>query len=396
MKLHEVLIHPSTGVAGVLAVILLSGAVKFGLSIEWFIVSLSGMLAFTAGSFLSKSLERNPIYILITSEIIVFLVVFFSFSRIAGPLSLLISSAWLAVANVSPLLIRLKEMRTPVYSLFTFLMGSALVIHSRLTVPNISELRSSPSTPLEGAFGMFLIFISYPSILDWSLGLGNKVLPASFSLISVTLMLLHGFRADAILIILSTFLLLSKRNKKLSYLVLLSIFFLYMGVDVIRTELKVPVLERPFFRLSTTYYYSKELASSFLRLLPVEPFWLTSVPLHPSQTIGRGIFGKSFGITPTIFVGMLIDLGFLGMLLLSALLGLISGYSHGKFMEGRDAFSYPLIWPLLITRAEIGMTQLDLALICGSVVFSLILNFFNGLPDVTIRGKACRTTTTVP
>ncbi|MEM2490319.1 MAG: hypothetical protein QXD92_04280, partial [Candidatus Korarchaeum sp.] len=82
MKLHEVLIHPSTGVAGVLAVILLSGAVKFGLSIEWFIVSLSGMLAFTAGSFLSKSLERNPIYILITSEIIVFLVVFFSFSRI--------------------------------------------------------------------------------------------------------------------------------------------------------------------------------------------------------------------------------------------------------------------------------------------------------------------------
>ncbi|MCS7103428.1 MAG: oligosaccharide repeat unit polymerase family protein [Candidatus Korarchaeum sp.] len=377
MDLHKVLIHPSTGIMGVLALILLSGVARFGLSLEWLIVSLSGAVTFTIGSLLSKSIEDNPIYTLIISEVIVFVVIFFSFYRIAGYLSLLISSTWLSVANISSLLIQLKEMRSPVYSLFTFLVGSIFVIYSYLTVPSVSELRSSSTTPLGGAFGMLLIFISYPSIFSWLLELNKKVLSASLSLFSVILMLLHGFRADAILIILSTFLLLSKRNKKLSYLVLISIFFLYVGIDAIRTELKISILERPFFRLGTTYYYSKELASSFLKLLPVEPFWLTSVPLHPSQAIGRGIFGKDFGITPTIFVGMLMDLGFLGMLLLSALLGLVSGYSHRKFLEGRDVFSYSLIWPLLITRTEVGMTQLDLALVFGSIVFSLILNFFN-------------------
>lgn len=394
MDLHRVLIHPSTGIAGVLTLILLSGTLKFGLSLEWLVVSFSGITVFTSGSLLSKSIEKNPICILIASEAILFSVIFLSFRRVADYLSLLIPSAWLIVANISPLPIRLKETKAPIYSLFTFSLGSIFVIHSYLTVPGVRELRSSSTAPLEGAFGMFLIFISYPSIFNWLMGLGRKLLSASFLIISVTLMLLHGFRADAILIILSTFLLLSKRNKKLSYLVLTSILFLYIGVDIMRTELKVSALERPLFRLSTTYYYSKELASSFLKLTPVEPFWLTSIPLHPSQTIGRGVLGKDFGITPTIFVGMLMDLGFLGMLLLSALLGLISGYFHGRFTEGKDEFSYPLIWPLLITRTEIGISQLDLALIFGSTVFSLMLNFFNRSSVGQVRGKACRTTTT--
>lgn len=393
--LHSILLHPSTGVAGLLSLFLILGTIKFGFSISWFISSLSGILAFTAGSALSRRLG-SPLILLASSELMVFLVIFFSFYRMAGQLSLLISSAWLAVANASPLLVRLKRVRPPVYSILTFSVGSLMTAHSFFTIPSVIELRSSSSIPLEGAFGMFLIFISYPSIFEWLLGLGKRAVSSSFFLLSVILMLLHGFRADAILILLSTFLILSRRSRKLAYLTLLSIFFLYIGIDVMRTELKVSALERPLFRMSTTYYYSKELASYFLRPFPVEPFWLTSIPLHPSQTIGRGIFGKDFGITPTIFIGMLMDLGFIGMLLLSALLGLISGYSYGKFMRGEETFSYPIVWPLLITRTEIGLTQLDISIIFGSALFSLLLNFFNGSSRATPGVKPCLTTTTVP
>ncbi len=395
MRAHEIFLHPSTGISGVLTLILILGTMRFGFSTEWFAVSLSGMISFTLGTFLSKRLEKRPFCILIVSEVVVFLVILFSFHRIGGHLSILISFSWLAVANISSLLVQLKRVKAPTYSIFTFLVGSSFVIHSYLSSPSIGELRSSPSIPLEGAFGMFLIFISYPSILNWLLELNKKVISASFSLISVLLMLLHGFRADAILIVLSTFLILSRRNRKISYLILASMPLLYIGVDVLRTELKIPALERPLFRLSTTYYYSKELAPSFLKPFPMEPFWLTSIPLHPSQTIGRGIFGKDFGITPTIFVGMLVDLGFLGMLLLSFLLGSFSGYSYRRFLE-EDYTSYPIVWPLLITRTEIGLTQLDLSLISGSVMFSLLLNFFNGPRERDGGVKACRTTTTVP
>jgi hypothetical protein len=379
MKVREVIIHPSSGIFIILASIMISGSIKFGISYQWLLSSLSGLASFTLGVISANRLGIK--FLMISSEIALFIIIFFSFLRIAGYYSFLISLLWLAVANISSLLIRAKEVRVPVYSIITYILGSSLVIYSYLKIPDIAELRASPSVPVEGAFGMFLIFISYPSIFSWLLK-SNSIYSALFSVFSISLMLLHGFRADAILVLLSTFLLVWRRSRHLSYLLLLSALLLYIGIDIIRAKLAISALERPIFRLSTTYYYSKELASYFLKLIPIEPFWLTSIPLHQSQTIGRGIFGKDFGITPTIFIGMLMDLGFIGMLLLSFFIGSATGYSYGKFISGDDEFSYTVIWPIIITRTEIGLTQLDLALIFGSTIFSLLLNFFNGSRDL--------------
>jgi hypothetical protein len=379
MKVREVIIHPSSGIFIILASIMISGSIKFGISYQWLLSSLSGLASFTLGVISANRLGIK--FLMISSEIALFIIIFFSFLRIAGYYSFLISLLWLAVANISSLIIRTKEVRVPVYSIITYILGSSLVIYSYLKIPDIAELRASPSVPVEGAFGMFLIFISYPSIFSWLLK-SNSIYSTLFSVFSISLMLLHGFRADAILVLLSTFLLVWRRSRHLSYLLLLSALLLYIGIDVIRAKLAISALERPIFRLSATYYYSKELASYFLKLIPIEPFWLTSIPLHQSQTIGRGIFGKDFGITPTIFIGMLMDLGFIGMLLLSFFIGSATGYSYGKFISGGDEFSYTVIWPIIITRTEIGLTQLDLALIFGSTIFSLLLNFFNGSRDL--------------
>ena len=71
------------------------------------------------------------------------------------------------------------------------------------------------------------------------------------------------------------------------------------------------------------------------------------------------------------------------MLVLSAIIGLLAGYSYRLFLRERDMFSYAIIWPLLITRVEIGMSQLDLALVMGSVVFAILANLFNGEHSAT-------------
>lgn len=374
--IHSFLIHPSLGLAAILSSAAIFGALGFGFSVEWFSVTVLGLLSFTVGCFLSK-FDKNSSIALIISEVMVFIVIFVSFRKITGSDPLLISASWLAVANASALLIKEKKVRFPVYSAISFSLGAFLVIHSFSSIKSIAELRSSASVPLEGAFGMLLIFISYPSLFDWLLKT-NRILSSLFSVISIILMVLHGFRADAILVLLSTFLIVWRRNKKTSYAILVSVFLLYIAVDIIRNKLVISALERPLFRLSTTYFYSKELASHFFKILPIEPFWLTSVPLHPSQTIGRGIFGKEFGITPTIFVGILLDLGLVGVILLSFLLGFVSGKSYRSFLKEDDSFSYLIIWPILITRTEIGLTQLDLALIFGSTIFSVLLNFLKG------------------
>jgi hypothetical protein len=370
---QEIMLHPSLGVFVILTLMTFFGSLKFGFSAQWFLVSFSGIISLTIGTVLAGFSNKNIKFPLIFSEITLFIVIFFSFLKIAGYSSFLISSLCLIVANTSPLLVRIKKIRTPIYSILIFVLGVFMVVYSYLKILNIAELRALSNIPLEGAFGMFLIFISYPSIFSW-LSKFNSFYVASFSVVSILLMLLHGFRADAILIILSMFLLIWKRRRNLSYLILMLILLLYIIIDIMRVNLAVSALERPIFRLITTYYYSKELTSAFFRLIPIEPFWLTSIPLHPSQTIGRGIFGKNFGITPTIFVGMLMDLGFIGMIILSLLLGLATGCSYKRFVRGEDEFSYPIIWPIIITRTEIGLTQLDLALIFGSIVFSLLFS----------------------
>ena len=325
----------------------MAGAWSFGLDANWIAISLAGLACFHLGAWSSKFLREKRGALLIASEAFTFLILYLSFRAVAA-CALAQAALWLVVLNISAIIVGCGRARTPIYSLAVMIAGLSFVVHSFSQYGSWSAVRSLPLTPPEGAFGMLLVFISYPSILDWLLD-RSKGASALFIAFITIAMMLHGFRADAALILLSTFLVLWKRRRNLSYAFILVLFALFLAVDLVRTNLSIPAYERPVFRLGTTYYYSKEILKRFFSLSPPQgPFWMISIPLHPSQSIGRGIFGKAHGITPTMPIGLLLDSGLVGMLLLSAFIGLLAGHSYRLYLEGRDLFSYPVIWPCLL------------------------------------------------
>ncbi len=374
---NDWLIDPTLGILAILLAIMVPGALKFGMDANWIAVSFSGLLLFYIGARLAKIIH-NEKALLLLGEFLTLLLLLISFKSISGILAIPIALLWLVVLSIGGMIIGSKEKPTPYYSIALYSIGAVFVVHSFLQYGSWDVIRSLPLTPPEGAFGMFLIFITFPSILQWMISYLNKYSTIIFIIATTSLMLLHGFRADAALVLLSTFLIVWKKHPRISYIFLVTLISLFILVDVARSNLNVPAIERPVFRLSTTYYYSKEILKWFHSLLPAfNPFWLFSIPMHPSQSIGRGIYGKGYGITPTIFVELSMSSGLVGMFLLSLILGVLSGYSFILFIRGRDVFSYAIIWPILITRVEIGMSQLDLVIISGSVTFAILANLFN-------------------
>ncbi len=368
-------VNPTTGIMAILLVITISGSLEFGLDLNWIAISFGGLLFFYIGTRIIKIFNDKKIMLLF-GEFLTLILLLVSFRSVAGILAIPIAVLWLIVLSTGGIIIGSKKAPIPYYSIALYCIGSIFVIHSFLQYRSWDIIRSLPLTPPEGAFGMFLIFITFPSILQWLLS--YQYSSVTFIVITTLLMLLHGFRADAALILLSAFLVIWKKHSYISYTFLIALILLFMLVGITRNNLNVPILERPIFRLSTTYYYSKEVLKWFLSPLPsLDPFWLFSIPLHPSQSIGRGIYGKEYGITPTIFVELVVSSGLLGMFLISLVLGILSGYSFRLFLENRDIFSYAIIWPILITRVEIGMSQLDLVMISGSVTFAILANIFN-------------------
>ncbi len=373
--------HPTVGISLILMAILLLGSRSYGLDYGWVLVSWLGILAFQFGLTAASKIDERKLHgaSLIAGEVLVIILLAVSFREIT-PLYPLIAVTWLAALNLAAYIIALSKGGTPIFQLLVYASGTFFVVHSFLQYWSWEVIRELPLTPVEGAFGMFLIFISYPSLLWRLLEGGHRFLPWAFLSLTSALMMLHGFRADVFLVILSTFLLLVRRRDPRGFALMVILIALFIAVGEARSYVHVPTYERIAFRLATTYYYSKELCSYFLTPLPsYGPFWLSSIPLHPSQSLGRGIFGKAYGITPTMFIGLLVDLGLVGMMILSTLIGFLSGYGYRLSMRGgNDLFSYNVIWPILVTRAEIGFSQLDLALIAGSVVFASLANLING------------------
>ncbi len=373
--------HPTVGISLILTAILLLGSGSYGLDYGWVLVSGLGILAFQFGLTVASKIDESKLHraSLVIGEALVIVLLAVSFREIT-PLYPLIAVMWLAALNLAAYIIALSKGGTPIFQLLVYASGTFFVVHSFLQYWSWEVIRELPLTPVEGAFGMFLIFISYPSLLWRLLEGGRRFLPWVFLSLTSALMMLHGFRADVFLVILSTFLLLVRRRDPRGFTLMVILIALFIAVGEVRSYVHVPTYERIAFRLATTYYYSKELCRYFLTPMPpYEPFWLSSIPLHPSQSLGRGIFGKAYGITPTMFIGLLVDLGLIGTIILSALIGFLSGYGYRLSMgRGNDLFSYNIIWPILVTRAEIGFSQLDLALIGGSAVFASLANLING------------------
>ncbi len=381
-RIKQEFLSPPIGVSAVLLLILLSGIPRFGFSLLWLVINALGILCLYLGTRASHmDFKKVTKASLLLGVLVVFLTIFTSFRGISGlPWATVIATLWTLVLGLSAISSKIFSRNGfPLHSILTYVMGALFIVHSFSGYGSWRAIRALPLTPPEGAFGMFLLFISFPSILDYLLSNENRALPPLFIAISLGLNLLHGIRADEALILLSSFIIIYKRRGRSPYILLAIFLVLFLFVDLIRTDIDVPLMSRIAYRLGTTYYYSTELLNWSLSLpLNRDPLWLLSVPLHPSQTIGRGIFGKEYGITPTIFVEFSLLYGTLGIVLLSLLIGILSGYSYRLFKENRDHYSYPIVWSILITRAEIGLSQLDFALIAGSIVFAILANLING------------------
>ncbi|MDK2371939.1 MAG: hypothetical protein QI197_00935 [Candidatus Korarchaeota archaeon] len=379
--IYSISVHPTIGILTILVAILLLGSWSYGPDYGWVMVSGLGILAFQLGTLTASMVSGRKLHwiSLIISEALVIILLGVSFREIT-PLHHLIALLWVTAINLAAYIIAHSRGETPIFQLLVYASGTFFVVHSFLQYGDWEVIRELPLTPVEGAFGMFLIFISYPSLLWRLIEGGRRLLPLAFLSLTSGLMVLHGFRADVSLVILSTSLLMVRRKDPKGFALMVILLGLFVAVGEVRSYVHVPTYERVAFRLATTYYYSKELCSHFLTPLPpYGPFWLSSIPLHPSQSLGRGILSKAYGITPTMFIGLLVALGLIGMIVFSVLIGFLSGYSYRLSMGGgNDLFSYNIIWPILITRAEIGFSQLDIALIAGSVVFASLANLING------------------
>ncbi len=369
--------HPAVPLF-IISLIFLAGYSKFGFHVNWVIVNLTGGASLSLGLYLGKLMgDRQVSYLAIAT---IFLIIWASFRWVLGDLvASLTSFLWLMTfLQASALHKQLsgsKGYALAVASLYV--LGATLTLHSFLMNGGWERIRSLPNVPEEGAFGMFLIFITYPS-LAWNLlkyrgEISGKpvILFTSFFVATSLLMLLHGFRSDALLIMLSSVILLIAQNKRKYALTLtLVALAIFVLIDVIRGGVKLSVVERIPFRLATTYEYSSEVVDAFWGAAPKIPLWIYSVPMHPTQVIGRALFLKDYGITTSLFCGFFVVNGIPSLVTLSILVGIFSYNSYSKFVSGENPLPYSLIWPLLVTRAEIGMNQLDLVLIAAAASFN--------------------------
>ncbi len=374
-RLLPVLIHPVTSLT-ILPLMMLAGCLRFGFHLKWAVVNLVGGTFFVLGYLIGKKVRDELVALLAT--LLIFLMVWVSFRWAIGELlAMLISFLWTAsFIQASILNERLsRDNKYPLAILALYALGVVLTVHSSLVNGGWERIRSLPNTPEEGAFGMFLIMITFPFLgwraLNYSTG-RHKTLAFIFILFTSFIMMLHGFRSDVIMIILSTtILLIGAKKGSQAMLLISSVLIIFLAVDVIRFEAKLSIIDRVAYRLATTYQYSSEVLNVFWGNTPPIPLWIYSIPIHPTQLIGRAIFLKDYGITTSLFCGFFIVNGFPTLLVFSTLMGVFSSYSYRKFLNG-DPLPYSLVWPLIITRMEVGMTQLDIVVLAAAASFKSV------------------------
>ncbi len=246
---------------------------------------------------------------------------------------------------------------------------SALVLFASLIVLGFSAVshglfswRRSVSIPTEIALSMGLIAISYPRVARRVAEVGLKQFLIVAAIVTAASSL-TGFRADPLLIVIESLVIavvyhdLNKRD--LTFLVVLAISI--VGVlSLASRPLSALNLVKRFY--STVYYFSLIASSSVPRGLMGDPLWIFRIGVHPTQFVGRAVFGRNTGITTTMFGNFLLDFGPTEMILMSLLVGIFSGWlftnSLGDYIE-----DYSILLALLVTRMEIGFSQLDLLII---------------------------------
>ncbi len=246
---------------------------------------------------------------------------------------------------------------------------SALVLFASSSVLSYSAVshglfswRRSISIPTEIALSMGLIAISYPRVARRTAEIGLKQFLAVTAVV-IAVASLTGFRADPLLIIIES-LVIAVMYHDPDRRVLLFLAVLATSVIVALSLINRPPsalnLMKRFY--STVYYFNLIASSSIPWGLMRDPLWIFRIGFHPTQFVGRAVFGRSTGITMTMFGNFMLDFGPVEMILMSLLMGVFSGWLFTNSLEDYIE-DYSILLALLVTRMEIGFSQLDLLMI---------------------------------
>jgi len=360
LEIKEVVIHPALIPSVIPSLVALVSLLRGDLST--FLVEIVGIISFFLGIIAGQRIEdRVASAISFFLLLLLSLVILSSFS-IAGYISAFIS-VFLII-----LLVRLELTSSDrdmlLLSLLVLILGGSLVLYA-FSTGYPPKWRSDVQIPLTLSLGLALIFISYPRALHLMYGKKGLIL----TLITSILAFMSGFRADIIFILVEFFVicLVKGRYKELS--TALPIFLILLLIYGILRPEAYDLLKRVE---SISLYLGNIVKYSIPWGIARHPLWVFTTRVHPSQFIGRAFFGRSTGITLTLFGNMVFDAGLPELLLLSFLIGIAGGHIYSR--RNSYPYDYAIYLAIMTVSSDTGLTQLFLLMIPALMLHESLLS----------------------
>jgi hypothetical protein len=328
-----------------------------------FLVEVIGIFSILLGIIVGQKIKDKAASAISLFILLVLSAIVLSSFSLAGYISAFISVLLVILLVKLELLSSEKDML--LLSSLVLALGGSLVLYAFLTgYP--PKWRSDVQIPLALSLGLALIFISYPRVFCLMQGKGG----VAITLISAILAFTSGFRAD-ILFILVEFLvicLIKERYKELSISLPFFLFFLLLygilrpgAYDLMKRIEAISSYLGDVVKCSIPYGVAKF------------PLWLFTTKVHPSQFIGRAFFGRSTGITLTLFGNMVFDAGLPELLILSFIVGIAGGHIYTK--RYLYPYNYAIYLAIMTISSDAGFTQLFLLMIPALMLHESLLSW---------------------
>jgi hypothetical protein len=328
-----------------------------------FLVEVVGILSVFLGILAGQRIKNRT-----ASAISFFLLLLLSLMILSSFFLAGCISAFISVLLII-LLVRLELISSDgdmlLLSLLVLMLGGSLVLYVFLTgYP--PRWRSDVQIPLALSLGLALIFISYPRTFY----LMHERRGVILTLITSVLAFMSGFRADLIFILVEFFVicLVKRRYKELSatlpiFLVLLLIYGILRpgAYDLLKRVESISLYLGDIVRYSIPWGIARH------------PLWIFTTRVHPSQFIGRAFFGRSTGITLTLFGNLMFDAGLPELFLLSFLIGIAGGHIYSR--RDLHPYDYAIYLAIMTVSSDAGLTQLFLLMIPALMLHESLLSW---------------------
>lgn len=359
MGVREIAIHPAL-VPSVVPVLVALASLSRGDSLT-FLVEIIGVLSVILGVLIGERIDDRA-----ASLISFLLLLLLSSIVLSGFSSAGYISAVISVLLVV-LLVKLEDLSSDremlLFSLTVLAAGGALVLQAFSTGP--FRWRSDVQIPLSLSLGLALIFISYPRAFFLMKGREGILI----TLITALLAFTSGFRADLLFISVEFLVICIVKGRYGELSLVIPVFlllFIFYGVlrpgayDLMRRVESISIYLGEVVRYSIPFGVAKS------------PLWIFTTRVHPSQFIGRAFFGRSTGITLTLFGNMVFDAGLPELFLLSLAVGIAGGHIYTR--RALYPYDYAIYLAIMTVSSDAGLTQLFLLMIPALMLHESLQN----------------------